>query len=238
MDRILTVNESYLQWNAFCDRYRISENAVSLFLTDDLDRVVSNQSDNHGRVVLQVSPAMRELLIRTVEQVLAGDWHGLLYMMLWKDAPASVTPLYIGRANKFGSKGQISANLRHIRTNVGFFARWGTSRDYHIGELSAACCQGDLSKPIKRHYRLWAARLFNDDLPSANPTMSRPAYFWAMPWGTSCQSVRLDLNSNPLVSEERSLISVASALFPDVLLNIQGSGKRFAPEKHVTSRAT
>jgi hypothetical protein len=220
------MNESSLQlWNGFCGRYGVAQKSVSLFHTDNLGRALTHQVGNHRRVVLELSLAMRELLIRTVEQVLAGEWQGLLYMMLWKDAPSVVIPLYIGRAEKNGPNGQISANLRRIRMNTGMFARWGTSRYYHIGELSAACCPDYSSQTIKSNYRLWAGRLFDDAFPTANPILRRSTYFWAMPWGPSCRSVRPDLTPNTLASEEQSLIGIASVLFPDVLLNIQGVGQ-------------
>src|SRR4051812_49367357 len=103
--------------------------------------------------------------------------------MLWCDRTGRVLPLSVGRAGRFGRmNGEMSASLRDTRRNLGKFARWGSNYAYHLGDVSAVSCVGHDASRATPKYRRWADRLFMD-APSDSPTLRRPVYFWATPWG-------------------------------------------------------
>ena len=218
-------------WSEFCISHSIFHRSVPLFDADETGRVFTLPFGVDGRLLLQKSHQMRDLIITTVERVLLDPWpngemlEGIIYMMLWHEEPDQVIPLYIGRAGKHGkSGGNISANLLNIRNNANKFARWGSGYAYHIGDLSAASCIGHLPSRITPKYVKWANRLFQD-APCEQPMLYRPTYFWTTAWGPFSQSIWLEYGPTSLSFQEYLLIGVASDLFPGFLLNDEGVNK-------------
>ncbi|WP_313706128.1 hypothetical protein [Massilia sp.] len=210
-------------WDRFCAEHRIVEASVPLFLCDDNGRAASVPFGKDGRLILRRSPEMEALIVREVGKTLSIDTRneGILYMMHWQDA-GRVTPLYIGRAGKYGKGGgNISANLRDIERDTSKFARWGSGYAYHIGDLSAAACTGHGSDKLVKKYCRWAQRLFLD-APAPTPTLRRPVYFWATAWSADSYSIWSEFGSCFLAFQEYLLIGVAAQLFPDSLLNDEG----------------
>jgi hypothetical protein len=214
-------------WDAFCSAHSIIETGVPLFRTDTDGSVSRDCFGKDKRQVLARSREMEELLVSVVESVLDDpakgglDLEGVLYLMHWREN-RRILPLYIGRAGKYGrSDGKISANLDNIRSNKGFFARWGSNYAYHIGDLSAVVCCGHPAQKVTPKYQRWAARLFRA-WPADKPLLIRPVYFWATPWGPQSRSIWREYGSSSLAFQEYLLIGVASDLFPEVLLNDEG----------------
>jgi len=78
-----------------------------------------------------------------------GDCCGIIYCMYWIRS-GEIVPLYVGKTERYGRGGKISANL----TNPRFFGRWGYSRYYHLGDLGVGLRGG-------QKCRDWADRLFS-----------------------------------------------------------------------------
>ncbi len=75
-----------------------------------------------------------DTLIRAECAKLIDDWKqkafeydGLIYMMLAEE-PEGVVPLYIGKSETLGkTNGNLSANIKNIKTDTQKFARWATT---------------------------------------------------------------------------------------------------------------
>jgi hypothetical protein len=149
-------------------------------------------------------------------------------MMHWKKA-GRVTPLYIGRAGKYGKRGgNISANLLSIERDTSKFARWGPGYAHHIGDLSATACTANGSDKLVKKYHRWAQRLFLD-APAPAPTLRRSVYFWATACNPDSYSIWPEFGSCFLAFHEYLLSGVAAQLFPDVLLNDGGGNPSASP---------
>jgi hypothetical protein len=61
---------------------------------------------------------------------------GIIYCMYWI-REKQIVPLYIGKAERYGNNGRLSANL----TNPAF-GRWGYSKYYHLGDLALGLQSG------------------------------------------------------------------------------------------------
>lgn len=110
---------------------------VPLFETHER-RVSTFERGKSRKRTLKRSTAMEMAMIEVVEAGLRqDDWNGILYVMGWGPLDA-YRPLYIGKANKRGKKGNISANLKNVRSDSAKFARWGYGNAYHVGDLSQA----------------------------------------------------------------------------------------------------
>ncbi len=147
-------------------------------VTDDLE-VRTHIVGKRGRRLLKRSAEMERVVIETVESGLADpSWKGLLYVMA-RGTPSDVEPLYIGMANRSGSKNPVSANLQGLRTSKFKFARWGDGVAYHIGDLSQALFGFSAYKEPSPKYESWAATLFRRREP---PVLKRPVMFCLVPW--------------------------------------------------------
>lgn len=167
-------------WNEFCRAHHIADAGVPLFSVtpDGMVEVFAHGRDR--RLMLRRSAAMEDLLIGTVEQVLAAEAaavEGVLYLMLRLNAAGRIVPLYIGKAGRYGRTGGVSANLANIRGNGTMFSRWGYNYAYHMGDLSAAALPGHAPIKVVSKYKRWAARLL-EEAPSAAPRLRAPVRFW------------------------------------------------------------
>lgn len=215
-------------WNKFCDEFQVRDEMVPLLDTIAL----SAQTMRYGRdqrLVLKRSAAMDNLVIREVKKVLldfnshTDKYAGLLYMMCWI-RENQVYPLYIGKSEKFGRQGNnLSANIKEIERNQGNFCRWGYNYAYHLGDLSAVVCPGHPAVRQMPKYRTWAERIFQPGTwPSKNPVLCQPLWFWMTAWPTNAVGIWKEYGVTRLTFQEYLLIGLASEVFPDSLLNIEG----------------
>lgn len=180
-----------------------------------------------GRPVLARSSEMEALIVSETRKVLtdyasgAGEYEGLIYMMLWPDGGRAL-PLYVGKSEKYGrGGGNLSANIASIETNRHKFCRWGNGYQYHIGDLSAVVCPGHPPEAANAKYRKWAERLFKSS-PGPDLRLRRETRFWAEAWRKGSAGLWEEYGDTSLTFLEYQLIGVASDLFPETLLNTEG----------------
>ena len=137
--------------------------------------------------------------------------------MHWKHAE-QILPLYVGKAEKVGRKHAISTNLRTIRSNLGFFGRWGYRPAYHIGDLSLAIFGGQSYKQADPKYRRWADRLFLTQNP---PVLRERVYVALIGWECGMRGPSEMMGS--VAAVEKEVIALASVEHPTTLLNIDGT---------------
>ena len=143
-------------------------------------------------------------------------YEGLIYLMYQLadadrgDQP-TIVPRYIGKAEAYGKKNELSANFTEIaaeRSSTRSFARWGDGDYWHVGELSMALFEDDPRKVP------WASELFEQ----GTHRLKEQVYLWVKAWNQ-------ELHTGPygygayLAEVEPQLIGVAQAAFPDRLLN-------------------
>jgi hypothetical protein len=218
-------------WNNFCSEYFNKKLAMPLFSTNG-SIVNTKKYGKDNRILLMRSEQMEALIIQEVSKVLddfdkaTNIYEGLIYMMYWFDEQQQVIPLYIGKSEKYGQKGDnLSANIRNITRDKSKFCRWGNDYAYHIGDLSAVVCPGHLDTKISPKYKNWAKRLF-ELYPSDNPSLKKPTYFWIYAWEKGNVGIWKDFGSTPLSALEYHLISLASNIFSDCLLNHEGVNRK------------
>ena len=141
-------------WNAFIDKQGVDTRSVPLF-EQGFDGYVKTKviGKTQKRTVLKRNQAMEDLVVFECQKLIQ-DWEsetnsydGLIYMML----TSGLQPLYIGKAETFGKgDGNLSANIKGIKTDRSKFARWGDNYAYHIGDLSAVVLPGHDSKYINK----------------------------------------------------------------------------------------
>ena len=130
------------------------------------------------------SPEMEALIVAETAK-LVDDWEsgkhqydGLIYFMGWRQDEQFI-PLYIGKTESFGKGvGNLSANIKNLKTDKSKFARWGDNYAYHIGDLSACVLEGHPESKRTEKYKAWAATVFQD-APTTSPRLVQPVYFWA-----------------------------------------------------------
>jgi hypothetical protein len=138
-----------------------------------------------------------------------ADACGIVYCMYWIRSNW-IVPLYLGKAERYGKDGLISANL----TNRSFFGRWGYSKDYHFGNLGIGLQGG-------RKYRHWVERLFESP---AQLRLRSETFFGA----TLCSHAHrccCGAYANAAAIED-CLIRHAREFFRDDNLNRKGGGSR------------
>ncbi|MBW4540672.1 MAG: hypothetical protein KME43_16210 [Myxacorys chilensis ATA2-1-KO14] len=217
---------SLILWQQFCSDYAVREIGVPLFNTSE-NVVKTMPYGPSGRRLLQRSADMESLVIHEVGKVLhdfkQGEnvYEGLIYLMFWQQ-DHQIIPLYIGKSEKHGKQGRnLSANIKNIAGNKAKFCRWGDAYAYHIGDLSAVVCPDHASERMAPKYKKWAAKLF-ESFPSCEPVLKHEIYFWIHAWKTGTIGVWKELGSTRLTSLEYQLIAIASAAFPEFLLNTDG----------------
>jgi len=173
---------------------------------------------------------MESLIESQVRRVIAdfeeGTEHfdGVIYMMYWADPEAPI-PLYIGKAEKYGKKGRnLSAYLVNIERNHSKFCRWGYNYAYHIGDLSAAVCDGHRKEKRNAKYERWAERLF-EVRGTSTPRLVRETFLWAKAWSQSETGIWKEFGSTTLTFLEYLLIGVANKAYTDTLLNQEGTNR-------------
>lgn len=219
-------------WDRWCRVHDVAKQSVPLFDSDEVDRVRTTIiGTTNRRSILCRHREMEQLLIDQTS-LLVDDWasggrnyDGIIYMMLVVEHDRTITPLYIGKAEKLGKgDGNLSANVQRIDRDRSKFARWGDNYQYHIGDLSAASVHGHPPDKISPKYVRWAETLF-EDTPVANPRLRRPVRFWAKAWKSSDIGIWSEMNPTKLTFLEYLLIGVASSIFGEQLLNSEGRNR-------------
>lgn len=209
-------------WQKWANRYIDTESPIPLFETDENLNAEFKHYGNDDRQILKRSEEM-EALVRGEGRKVINDWHttddtydGLIYLMYWLE-DGDVVPLYVGKAGKYGRDGKgLSANLRGLRgSSTGKFARWGDGHYYHIGNLSAIIFDHDRNK--KQKYQKWADRLFAN-----GNELRQSTYFWAKAWRQDNVGLYHEVEVQ-LEKLEYQLIGLLSDLYPDWLLNTEGT---------------
>jgi hypothetical protein len=217
-------------WRSWTQNYISTEPPTPLFHTDEKLRVTTKKHGEDGRPVLERRSDMEAELVsagrRVVEDWQAGDdrYDGVIYIMYTIDN-SEIIPRYIGKSAKYGRDGKsLNSNLKNIRTNRSKMARWGDAYDYHIGELSRAVLghhkmeQVNSNDEPRQKYADWAEALFVDN----SRQLSHPVYFWAKAWHSDDTGPFHDFDTK-LGGLEYHLITLASELYPDQLLNSEGT---------------
>lgn len=215
-------------WRLFCNEHKIVEQATPLFVEHDNIVQTFAYGDN-GRFILKRSPEMENAVITEAKKVIndyqvgLNHYDGLIYMMFLVQENTPI-PLYVGKTEKIGRNGGLSANIKNIRPTHPFFCRWGYSYEYHIGDLSSVVCPGHgWRKPPEKYVR-WAERLFLS-YPSNIPKLKYATYFWCKAWQSHQSGIWREYGATSLTFLEYLLIGVASDLFPDTVLNTEGVNK-------------
>jgi len=223
-------------WRSFCITQRIATDSVSLFQAEPDGRVgVRIAGERQNRPLLQRSPEMEAAVVREVGK-LQTDWQagarrldGLIYLMFWPEIGQQVLPLYIGKTETAGrAESVFSANLVNIERDRTKFARWGDAYAYHIGDLSACVLPGHAPQKTTGKYRAWAAQLF-EEAPSKQPRLRREVRFWVKAWPRDANGIWPEFGPTRLTFLEYLMIGVASAAFPDTLLNREGQNRDRRP---------
>ena len=216
-------------WNKFCQRFKVVEQSVPLFSTHADGVVAHRVLGRNSRPILMRSPEMEALILAETAK-LVEDWEsgnhrydGLIYCIGWQQ-DGQFIPLYIGKTETIGKgAGNLSANIKNLKTDKSKFARWGDNYAYHVGDLSACVLPGhaDGKKTIK--YQAWADQLF-ENVPSLTAKLRCPVYFWTTAWDKSMTGVWEELGPTSLAFLEYLLIGVAGRVSP-ALLNKEGVGR-------------
>jgi hypothetical protein len=133
--------------------------------------------------------------------------------------------LYFGKAEILGKgDANLSANISDLATGDGKFGRWGYNYAHHTGDLSAVTLPVHPEEKKTRKYDDWRKALFLQHDQSL--TTNGDIRFWACIWGPQRQSIWREFGATRLAFEEYLLISVASELFPNDLLNRERRNRR------------
>ena len=214
---------------------KLATDSVPLFDVDENLRVGVHEVGKRGlRLLLKRSPEMEEMVEGATDQ-LVRDWRmgdsefeGLIYLMFHKGADGEVIPLYIGKTETLGKGDRnLSVNIEKLSsTNCSKFARWGDGCQYHIGDLSAVVLGHPKKRPSAK-YNAWAETLFVD-FPVRYPQFPRlrhPVYFWIKPWKNNDIGPWEDFGPTNLTFLEYLMIGVASATYPETVLNREGQNR-------------
>lgn len=194
-----------LEWLLQVPDYRFEP----LFETDE-NLQVKTRITKSERKLLKRSEKMEEAVISIVEKGLSDEeWEGLFYIM-GKGELNRFRPIYVGKAEKKGTKNAI------VRTYE-IFARWGDGTAYHIGGLSQVLFQFKSYQPPTKKYTRWANALFSSFDP---PILKEPIYLYVAPWYSTLRGPSGLICSLPAV--EKEIISLASEQFKSTLLNVDG----------------
>jgi hypothetical protein len=213
-------------WNKFCQRFNVLEQSVPLFKADSDGVVAHRMLGRTSRPILMRSREMEALILAETTK-LVEDWEsgahrydGLIYFMGWV-SDGQFLPFYIGKTETIGKgAGNLSANIKSLKTDRSKFARWGDNYAYHIGDLSACVLPGHADGKQTLKYKAWADQLF-ESAPSLTPKLIRPVHFWATAWDRSMTGVWEELGPTSLAFLEYLLIGIAQRVSAE-LLNREG----------------
>ncbi|SDD46444.1 hypothetical protein SAMN05192552_102428 [Natrinema hispanicum] len=216
-------------WEAWAEEYILSDiqsgglsDPIPLFdVTDDLQ--VRTRDDGTLERSAEIDTRIRREGRKCVDEdgIRADGDDGLLYIMYQLEepaetaTPADIVPRYLGKAEAYGKKRELSANFTEIayeRDGTRSFARWGGGNYWHIGELSQALAGDD---ERKQH---WVEALFEPD----SRTLSQQTYLWVHAWNRTADSSPYGTPAT-LAEVEPLLIGTAYDAYPASLLNKSGT---------------
>jgi len=192
---------------------------IPLFETDE-DLVVELTEVGSSTVLKRsaaIDARIREAAKRCVHRdgVKDDGPNGLLYILYQSDdetqSPEAVTPRYIGKAEAYGKKNELSANFEEIakdRRGTRSFARWGDGSYWHVGELSDTV----FGRDSKKHS--WASELFLD----GTHQLKQQTYLWVQAWDPLDSPGPYGYPAY-LAEVEALLIGLAYDAYPEDLLN-------------------
>ena len=194
------------------------EDPIPLFETDD-DLVVELTEVGSSTVLKRseaIDTRIRQEGKRCVHRTGVKDGpNGLLYIMyqLESDTPSpeQIIPRYIGKAEAYGKKNELSANFEEIakdRRATSSFARWGDGSYWHVGELSDTVFGVD-SKKLS-----WASELFEQ----GTHQLKEQTYLWIRAWDPEKYTGPYGYPAY-LAEVEALLIGLAYQTYPHQLLN-------------------
>lgn len=130
---------------------------------------------------------------------------GIMYFMyVLRDG--DIVPKYIGISRKENAlENGLNWNFANV-TSDSVFARWGYGSSQHLGELSCTFWPEQYSWEPSRKYKNWQEELFVD----GTRLLKEPVYIEVLPWF-----------SDDLIMGEENLVTYASELFPEHLLNVE-----------------
>jgi len=210
---------------------QICKNSVPLFKhSEDLNVETKTIGKTTIRQILCRSDEMNGMILRETD-ILTEDWNcqaddfdGLIYMMFLKEED-KVLPLYIGKAETIGKGNRnLSTNIVNLHSKQSNFARWEDNYAYHIGDLSSVAVPGHdfIKSTIK--YRKWAETLFVE-FPVTKPKLKHEVYFWTTAWSKTNIGIWEEFGPIQLTFLEYLLIGVASSVFHELLLNMEGQNR-------------
>lgn len=212
-------------WDNFIKNHGILEKNIPLFDSENLIIKTVDIGLNKKKI-LKRSPAMEKMVISEVNKVIddfnnkSEVYDGLIYMM-YKKSDNDIIPLYIGKSEKYGKNNNLSSNIKNIEKNSDKFCRWGYNYSYHIGDLSAVVCPNHDKSKINNKYQKWAKSLFKNNF-SETPELNEIVYLWMKAWGKDEINIWQEYGSAKVTFLEYLMIGIASELFPNDLLNIEG----------------
>ena len=226
------INTAITLWNDWCQTHSVSERSAPLFELDSTGILQTKIIGKNHRLILCRSAGMESLVVNEVD-LLVEDWSnhsntydGLIYLMFERGSDGSVIPLYIGKTETFGKgDGNLSGNIKNLRSDKSKFARWGDGYAYHIGDLSAVTLTGHDPKYATLKYQRWSDALFVARNPTEEVRLKRDVQFWCKAWKQSDIGIWKDMIPTRLTFLEYMLIGVASSAFPDTLLNVEGKNR-------------
>ncbi|WP_435101111.1 GIY-YIG nuclease family protein [Halarchaeum sp. P4] len=145
---------------------------------------------------------------------------GILYVLYQLDTDggdvtaSDIVPRYIGKAEAYGKKNELSANFEEIAKNrdgTRSFARWGDGDYWHVGELTNTVFDGDSKK------QPWANALFEQ----GTRRLIDDVYLWVRAWNPSEYPGPYGVPAY-LAEAEALLIGLAYDAYQDHLLNHSG----------------
>ena len=215
-------------WSDWVNRYPLSDindettvDPVPLFETTSDDRTVHITPDGTlertSKIETHIEVVGSQYIQKRDRKPIGRDLEGLLYIMYQLDnqskpfGASDFMPLYIGKAEVWGTINELSNNFKEIAgkgSATRTFARWGDGEDWHIGKLSAAVRTGD------EGYIHWADMLFEP----GSRKLRKPTYLWVHPWNRSEDTGPYGM-AQSLAALEPQLIALAYESSPTKLLN-------------------
>jgi hypothetical protein len=209
-------------WDDFCSTHQVGALGKPIFETGG-DKLTVQTYDKNKRTILALSEAIRAVFKQEIDLLKrdfdnkTDEYDGLIYI-LYLPQDNGVLPLYIGIAEKIGKSGKLSSTLKGDKS----VSRWGDAdTQYHIGGLSTVVCTGYSEDAIYKPKKPWADRLFHE-YPASSPRLKEPTCLFVKAWRGADTGCWKDFGATPLPFLESCLIALASSLFPDTLLNVQG----------------
>ena len=207
-------SEVIKQWNDWWDKQIDVD--MPLFDNQNLEPVILESKGKYGgrfKHGTQIEEHIKSIIRKVKDGSTQHD--GVIYMM-YKIRNGLRVPLYIGKSEFKGIKRKYSYNATNLST-AGPFMRWGAPQTphYHFGALFAARIGHEEAPP---KYQNWHKAIFNE-----RGLLREQIYLVMIPMKTIV--VPYTPYAVNVTNAENSLISLASHLFPNDILNREGKAR-------------